>query len=560
MLYNRLVSLYESLDATTKKLEKAEILANFYSSIAVEELEKVVLLSQGIVFPKGTKELGIAAKLMLQAISKSYGITENEVMKQFKQKGDVGLVAEYFAEHKKQHSLSSKTLTVDKVYDNLQRLPDVVGSGSQDKKLSLLKELLVSASPKDAKYVSRTAIGTMRIGIAEGIVRDAIAKAFSKDVTDVEKSFNYIGDYGAVAVLAKQNRLAGSKIKIGAPLRVMLADRAKDIEEAHAAFKNIAYEIKYDGFRCVIHKDGDKVILFSRRLDDVTHQFPDVVQYVRSSVAAKQCILDSEVVAINKETGKSMPFQLLSRRIQRKYDIQIMVKEIPVDVNVFDILYLNGKNLMDQPLSERWSTLRGVMKDTKNMHLADHRVIKSLEEAKKFMKYSLSIGEEGLIAKNMDAHYQPGRRVGYWLKVKEIMDPLDLVIIGGTWSEGKRASFIGSILLGARKGSEFVPVGMLGSGLKEKESEDQSELTLENLTKILKKDIIEENGSEIKVKPRIVVEVGYEEIQKSPKYPSGFALRFPRLLRFRTEEKRPENADTVATVEKLYRMQRSRNK
>ncbi len=561
MQYTDLVKVYQKLGETSKKLEKTDILSKLYKKTPTNNLEMIVLLSQGNVYPKGTKELGIASNLMLQAISKAYGSSSKEITSQMKSKGDVGLVAEYFSENKKQQSLLSKTLSTSKVYENIKKLPDISGSGSQDKKLSLIKELLVSAKPLEAKYIAKTIIENMRIGVADGIVRDAIAKAFNKDSKNVEKSYNYIGNYGQVAILAKENKLSSAQLKIGSPIRVMLADRSKDLKEAHKKFENVAYEIKYDGMRCLIHKNKDKVFLFSRRLDNVTNQFPDIVKYVQKDVKSSKCIIDSEIVAINKDTGKPMPFQTLSRRIQRKYDIHKTVKDIPVQVKVFDLLYCNGKNLMDSPLKERWEKLKSIIKSTKNLSLVEHKEISELKEAQKFLKYSQSIGEEGLMAKNLDAQYQPGKRVGYWLKIKEIMDPLDLVIIGGTWSEGKRAKTIGSVLLGARDRDKFVAVGMMGSGLKEKEeSTVEGEFTLFKLTKLLRKDILEENENKVTVKPRIVVEVGYEEIQKSPKYPSGFALRFPRLLRFRKDEKSPKDADTVATVAKLYKQQRGRNK
>ncbi|MFH1420879.1 MAG: ATP-dependent DNA ligase [Candidatus Aenigmatarchaeota archaeon] len=556
MQYRELVKTYQSLEATTKKLEKRDILARLYKETPNELLPIIVLLSQGMVFPKGGKELGIATNMMLAAIEKSYGVSEKEVESVFKKTGDVGLTAEHFAKNKKQHSLVHRVLTVQHIMDNLQRLPDITGKGSQEKKLVLLQELLVYATPLEAKYIARTAVETLRIGVAEGVVNSAIAHAFNKEPKLVEKSYSYIGDYGEVAVLAKENKLTTSRLEVGSPVRPMLADRSKGLDEVFERFKNIALEVKYDGFRTFVHKDGNKITIFSRRLDDVTHQFPDIVKLARENLKAKSCIVDGETFATDKKTGAPRPFQVLSRRIHRKYDIEQMIQEIPIQVNLFDLLYANGENYMEKPLKERWHKLKQVVKETRAFKLAEHIETDDRKIAEKFLKESLAEGQEGLIGKNLDAHYQPGKRAGYWLKVKEIMEPLDLVIIGGTWSEGKRAKQIGSILLGVKNGKEFIATGMLGSGLREKESE--STFTISELTDILKKDIVSESGTSVVVKPRIVVEVGYEEIQKSPKYPSGFALRFPRLLRFRTDEKRPEDADTIATIEKLYKKQKTK--
>jgi len=335
----------------------------------------------------------------------------------------------------------------------------------------------------------------------------------------------------------------------------MLADRAGNLKEAMEKINNPAIEIKMDGFRTQVHKYGNNVKIFSRRMDEVTSQFPDVVGLIRKYIKAVSVILDAETIAVNPVTKAPLAFQVLSRRIQRKYDIDKIVREIPVQVNVFDLLALNNKSYMDESLLKRWEKLKSIVTVKTNIRLVEHMETKDYGKAEKFYKKSLSMGEEGVIVKNLDAYYQPGRRVGYWLKVKDMLEPLDLVVIGGEWGEGKRAKYVGTILLGARRGTEFVATGMLGSGLLEKETEGSEKVTLQKLTNELKKDIIEEKGNEIKVRPRIVLEIGYEEIQKSSKYPSGYALRFPRLLRIRTREKNPEDADTVATIEKIYEQQ-----
>ena len=543
MKYSKMVEVYEKLEATTKKLEKRDILADFYKKS--DTLNEVVLLSMGIVSTK--EELGLASEMVKKIIIKSSGTNDKELTKKFKETGDLGLTAEFFIKNKKQQSLAKRELTAEKVFENLKKLPEIIGSGSQDKKIDLVKELVSSASPKEARYIIRTVLGEMRIGVAAGIVRDAIAKAFDKEPKEIEHAFNITGNYGTVAEMAKENRLK-AEIIIGSPVRVMLADRSPDLKAALEEFENPAIEIKYDGFRMAIHKKDEKISLFSRRLDDVTNQFPEIVKWSRECLKSKECIVEGEVLAIGKKGP--LPFQQLSRRIQRKYDIEKMVKEIPVQVNLFDIIYYNKTNYMEKPLKERWNRLKEITKQIKNFQLAEHIETKDMKKANEFYTKSLSMGQEGVIVKNMDAVYQPGKRVGYWLKVKPVMEPLDLVIVGATWGEGQRTKWLGSLLLAARSGKEFLSTGMMGSGLTEEQ--------LKEVTKKLRKIITEEHGRSVKVKPQIVVEVGYEEIQKSPKYPSGYALRFPRLLRFREKEKKPSDADTVATIEKLYKQQRGR--
>ncbi len=544
MRYAELVKCYEKLEATPKKLEKRDILSELYKHS--NNLEIVVPLSMGVIFPAGEQELGIAREMLRRIIAKTYGVSEGAVIKKFKETGDLGLTAEFFASHRKQTALGRRDLTVQHVFDNLRKLPGISGKGSQARKIALVSELLSHATPREARYIVRTVLGDMRVGVAAGIVRDAIAKAFDKEAKEVEHVFNIVGDYGAVAEMAKKGKLK-AELAVGRPVRVMLADRASGLKEAMEEFEHPAIEFKYDGFRLQGHKSGNQIKIFSRRMEDVTHQFPDIVEWIKEGVKAKECIIEGEALAI--KDGKPQPFQLLSRRIQRKYDIERMVKEIPVQVNLFDLLYCNGENYMQRPLKERWGKLKQIIKESKSFRLADHIETKEFDEANKFYKSALKAAQEGVIVKNLDALYQPGKRVGYWLKIKEILEPLDLVVVGAEWGEGKRAKWLGSMILAAKKGSAFVETGRMASGLTEEQ--------MEELTKKLKPLIIEESGKIIKVMPKIVLEIGYEEIQKSPKYPSGYALRFPRLLRLR-DEKTPKDANTVKDIEKFFKLQRRR--
>lgn len=543
MKYSILVRIYEKLEATTKKLEKIDILAEFYKKTKLEELVIVVRLSQGDL----GIDFGIAKQMMKEVIKRAYGISESDVVKKFKETGDLGKVAEFFAANRKQVMLSHSELSVEKVYENLRKLPFITGHGSVERKISLLAELLSNASPLEARYIVRTVLGDMRIGVAAGIIRDAIAKAFSQDVKDVERAYDFLGDYGKVAEMAFKGEVKAS-IELGKPVRVMLAERAPNLKEALETFEHAALEFKYDGFRLVIHKKGSKIWLFSRRNEDVTKQFPEIVEAAKKNLMAKSCIVEGELLAVDVG-GKPLPFQVLSRRIQRKYNIEKMTREIPVQLNLFDIIYLDGKNLMNFPLRKRWHALKKIVKKNNKIKLAEHIETKDFKAANKFYHKALNQGQEGLIVKNLDAIYQPGKRIGYWLKVKPVLEPLDLVIVGAEWGEGKRAKWLGSLLLACKANSSFIETGKMASGL----TEDQ----LEELTKKLKPLIIEEKGKQLKIKPKVVVEVAYEEIQESPKYPSGYALRFPRLLRIRDpEDKGPEDINTIDDIKELYRQQK----
>jgi len=557
MEYSKLVEVYESLEATASKLGKRDILARLFEESPASDLEKIVLLATGQVFPSySEEELGVAEKLMRRAIEKSTGHSEAQVTAEFKRTGDLGVTAENFVRSRSQSTLMRRKLTVDKVFESLKELPGAVGAGSQERKLSIIAELVSSASPKEAKYIVRTVLGTLRIGVAEGIVRDAIAKAFGASAANVEHAWNMMPDYGRIASIARSkgdDGLTGVKIKVGVSLQVLLAEKAESLKAALDAFERPIVEVKYDGARVQIHKDGNVIKLFTRRLEEVTRQFPDIVKMVKERVKANTCVLDSEAVGMDRRTGRPLPFQQLSQRIQRKHGIERMVEELPVQVNIFDVLYANGKSLLDEKLSERRAVMQKIIKVLPGkFQLAEHVVTKDLKEAERFYRHALDIGEEGVMVKNLDSTYAPGRRVGYWLKVKPTMEPLDLVIVGAEWGTGKRANWLSSFILGCRdpRTGEFLQCGMMGTGLTDEQFKE--------MTKKLRPLVVEERGRSVKLKPSVVFEVGYQEIQRSPTYDSGFALRFPRLLRDRSADKRPEDADTIERVRKLYESQKKK--
>ncbi len=568
MEYIVLARVYAELENTPAKLEKTGMIAELLKGCDRDDLPRVVMLLQGRVFPTWSdKEIGIATQLMIKAISRNTGFSEKMIMGKFRESGDLGLVTEDLVSRKKQSTLFSRNLTVGMLFENLQKLAGVGGKGSQTRKFQLVSEALGSASPLEAKYIVRTVLGDLRVGVAEGIVRDAIARAFfgeleseefKKAVHAVEWAWFLRPDYGEVACIARDTGLKGLrgvKLDVGKPYMVLLSEKSPGLEEALKAYERPCLEYKYDGVRLCIHKKGDKVWLYTRRLEDVTEQFPEVMDAVKDVAKAKSCIIEGEMVGVDRKTGMPLPFQFLSQRIKRKYDIGRVQGEIPVRVNVFDLVYLDGKVLFGAPLKERWEKLKSVVSPVKGrFQLAEHIEGTGLKKAEAFYKEALSRGHEGLMVKNMEASYQPGRRVaGGWLKVKPTMENLDLVITGATWGTGKRAGWLGSLVLGCRDPEGgFRECGMMGTGIKEK----GEGVTFEELTRLLKPYIESEKGSSVRIKPKVVVEVAYEEIQRSPNYASGYALRFPRLVRMRTLEKTAEQCDTLERVEYLYKLQK----
>jgi len=571
MKYSKLVELYEYLEQTPGRLKKVERIAGFLRDADSKTLDKVVLLMQGKVFPPySEKEMGVADKMMARAISSSTGFPENVVAKKFNETGDLGLVVEELMKEKKQRTLVTKELDIEKVFGNLKKLASIEGKGSQDTRISIIKELVSNAKPKEAKYIVRTVLEQLRIGVAEGVLRDSIASAFfsgkegdekKKIIDAIEWAWFMRSDYSEIAKIAKEGGLKSLEkisVKVGEPYQVLLAEKANDLKEAVATFERPLIEFKYDGARVCIHKKGEKFWFYTRRLENVTRQFPDLLELAKKAINADECIIEGEMLGINPKDNTPLPFQMLSQRIKRKYDIEDVAKEIPIQVNLFDIVYLNGEDLFNETLENRRKMLeRTVREISGKFQLAEKLATKNLAEAEKFYQRALKAKQEGVIVKNLDAKYQPGRRVGYWLKVKPIMETLDLVITGAEWGTGKRTSWMGTFVLSCRKGDEFLECGMMGTGIKEKKTEESEGITFEELTRQLKPHVISEKGNEINIKPKIVVEIAYEEIQKSPSYASGYALRFPRLLRIRID-KSPEEADDVRRIEKLYNQQRGR--
>lgn len=569
MKYSELVGLYEYLERTPSRLSKIEKIAAFFREADAKTLDKVVLLMQGKVFPPySEKEMGVADKLMIKVIASSAGFSQSEVENEFRKTGDLGLAVEKMLSVKKQKNLVNRELDVTKVFENLQKLASVGGKGAQDSKISLIKELISSAQPKEAKYIVRTVLEQMRVGVAEGVLRDSIASAFfefkdseekKKIISAIEWAWFLRPDYAEIAKIAKEHGLRGIEkvtVEVGKPYQVLLAEKAPDLKEALETFERPILEFKYDGARVCIHKKGDKLWFYTRRLEDVTQQFPDLVKLVASGIKAHECIIEGEMLGIDAK-GEALPFQQLSQRIKRKYDIEQMARTIPIQVNLFDIVYLDGKDLFSETLEKRKKLLESVVNVIPGkFQLAEKLVTKNIKEAEKFYERALKAKQEGVMVKNLDASYQPGRRVGYWLKVKPIMETLDLVITGAEWGTGKRTSWFGTFILSCRRDEGYAECGMMGTGIKEKKSVDE-DVTFDELTEQLKPHITSKKGNEVKVKPKIVVEIAYEEIQKSPTYSSGFALRFPRLLRVRTD-KSPEEADDVERMERLYSQQRGR--
>ena len=561
MRYQKLAEAYEELSSTTKRLEKIKILAKFLSHLSSEDRDVMYLLEGNIYPDYSEKKIGISNQIAIKAISKATGTESSTVVKEWKSIGDIGKVAEKLTKGKKQSTLHNHIITLKKVIENFRKLPELEGKGTINKKLSLITELLTSASPLEAKYLVRTLIGDLRIGVQESTIRESLNAAFFKgekeSASKVQSAIDKTNDLGEVFDLCKKGKikdLEKAHLEVGKPIKAMLAGKALSIEEGFKAVGTpCAVEYKYDGFRLLIHKKEDgQITLYTRRLENVTKQFPEVTEYIEKYIKGKSFILDSEAVGFDKKTKRYTDFQAISQRIRRKYDIDKLQKELPVEVNVFDILYYNGKSQLEEPFEKRSKLIRNILKNHPYKIISSKIIITSdAKKAEEFYKKALADNQEGIMLKNLHAPYKPGRRVGNMLKIKPEERDLDLVITGAEYGTGKRSGWMSSFILSCRgnKKGEYLEIGKVGTGIKEKS--EIGGISFDELTKKLKPLITEEKGKTVKLKPKLVVSVTYQEIQKSPNYSSKWALRFPRFTALRPDKPLSEIAD-LKEVEKDF--------
>lgn len=556
MQYQEIAETFEKLEGTQKTLEKTEELAQLYGN-SEEQLPEVVLLTTGTPIPRWEDiDLGVSSKTVIKIISEATGHKEKEIEEIWKEKGDLGFAAEKTVKNKKQTRLIQKDLTVQRVVEKFRKVAEMEKQGisqsvNQDKKIKELSDLISSAEPIEARYLARTMVNHLRIGVGTGIIRDALAQAYYKGENTelIQQAYDLTNDFSQVAEAVQKGpkELQKLDMQLFQPINSMLAKKVETIEEGFEEVgKPAAIDYKYDGMRAQIHKKQDEVKIFTRRLENVTKQFPDIKETIKNKIKAENVIIDTEIVGYDPETKETIEFQKLSRRIKRKYEIEKLKQEIPVKIRPFDLLYKDN-SLVNQKYEERWSELQQIVQEEENeITMVDHKVTSKKEEVNKMHTKALDEGHEGIMMKNLNSEYKPGSRVGYMVKLKPVMETLDLAIIGGEWSEGRRTGWIGSLKLGCwnQETQKYEGVGRMATGLTDEQ--------LEEITQRLKPLIISEDGKDVKVKPEVIVEVEFEEIQKSPKYQSGYAMRFPRLKQFRDDK---EDADNKEKVERLYEEQ-----
>lgn len=578
--YSLVADAYEKIENTSKRLEMTDYLVGLLKKTPKDVIDKVVYLTQGKLYPDFLGiEIGVAEKLAMRAVAKATGHAEEEIRRDLEKTGDLGETAQKFLEKKVQVTFFPKPLTVQVLYKTLDKMAKATGPSSMEQKINLLSGLLTDATPKEAKYIIRTVTGKLRLGIADMTVLDALAIAYGggKEARDaLERAYNISSDLGRVAKTVVEEGIKGIEgfeVSLGKPIRPMLAERLSSSEEILEKLggKCIA-EYKYDGERIQAHKKGSIVTLFSRRLENITDQYPDAVELVKEHVKAEEAIIEAECVAIEPDTGEMRPFQELMHR-RRKYDIKKSIEEYPVSLLVFDVLYVDGRDLTLEAYPIRHKFLEGIIKESDRVARAKYIITDDPDELEKFFEEAIENGCEGLVCKsvNEDSVYQAGARGWLWIKYKrdyrsEMTDTVDLVVVGAFHGRGKRAGTYGALLLAAynKDNDTFETVCKCGSGFTDED--------LKRIPKMMEPYRIAHRHprvnsnleADVWFEPKVVIETIGAEITLSPIHTcamdvirkgSGLAIRFPRFTGNYRPDKSAEDATTLKEIIEMYKNQ-----
>ncbi|VFJ13017.1 ATP-dependent DNA ligase [Candidatus Nitrosocosmicus franklandus] len=580
MLFLELAQTFEKMEKTSSRLDLTQYLVELMKVTPSNIIDKVIYLIQGKLGPDhSSKELGIAEKMVIRSLSLATGISSSEIKLKFNEIGDLGDVVYKLNYNKSQSTLFSEPLTVERVFDTLTKIANTSGTGSLNLKIRYITSLLNNVSNLEAKYLLKLILGNLRLGIANYTLMDALAIGFTHDKGNrviLEKAFNVSSDLGNIARILAQGSIEevqSISVSLFIPVRPMLAERAADSKEALSKIKGKCLaEFKIDGERVQVHKRGTRIELFTRSLENITSHFPEIVKMF-TDLDVDNFIVEGEVVAINPHDQKFLPFQSLMRR-RRKHDIQQAMEAYPVILNLFDILYHNGNDLMNLVFEERRKILEinfGNIKSDR-LKLVNQKRVSNIDEIDNFMAESLDSGCEGLMLKDSNSRYRAGAREWAWIKLKKeyagtITDSVDLVVLGALYGKGRRVGKYGALLLGSYSKEEdtFYTICKVGTGFKD----DALSVLYDTLSKqiIHKKHPRVQSGNvhmDVWFEPSVVLEIISPEITLSPVYTTGrnmikpgygLALRFPKFSGNIREDKSPEDITTVEEIIDLYNNQ-----
>jgi DNA ligase 1 len=535
-----LAEALERVRGTRSKNEKVALLAGFLKGLSPKDAEVAARIASGRSSERGSKdEAQVGYSTLLDVIKEVTGATESDVSRIYLKNGDLGEVAEELLEEKKEQPLFHEELTLAAVDDGFAKLRAAKGQGSSAAKRAIVKSLVLAATPLEGKYIVKVLTGEMRTGLVSGLLKESIADAFGLSEEEAARAQMVLGDIGTFAYKAASGETASVKIQPFRPVNFMLAEPYATAGEIAEHFgKKVYAEYKYDGIRAQVHKSKGDVRVFSRRLEDVTTSFPEIVGSFSQSRG--EFILDGEAVPF--ENGRPLPFQLLQRRLRRMEDFEEAARKAPITYFAFDILSKDGKETVDLPLSERRRLLGRVISGSQ-AKTAETLDVTTESEIQAAFRRSRDLGYEGLVVKDPDSPYAMGKRGSGWVKLKEELDTLDVVIVAAEYGHGKRAGVISDYTFAVREGDRLKTVGKAYSGLTDAE--------IAEMTRRLKEITVKDFGYRRQVRPEIVVEVAFDSIQRSDRHDGGYALRFPRIKRIRTD-KSLADIDTIEKVERIF--------
>jgi DNA ligase-1 len=550
--FSHFVDICEKVRQTASKNAKVATIAEYLIKLKGQDgggdtsLAVAVLFMSGAIFPKGSGlTLNVGFNTIMRSLSEIARLEPEEIQRIYLKHGDMGALAEYVVSKRQQSPLVAQQLLLPDVHDQLRKIADAIGSGAAEAKRKILTGLLINSSPLEAKYLIKIATGELRVGVVEGLVELAIAKAFERDVQAIRQAMLLSGDIAHVALLAKKDALSTAIMKPLVPLSFMLADVMFSAEEIEQYYnKPVICEFKYDGIRVQLHKFGDKVKMFSRKLEDVAASFPEIVSAV--SLLEADFILDGEVLAYRR--GRPLHFQELQKRLRRKAVTDRLMAEIPVVYVPYDIMYFDGQPLIGRPLTERKKLLSQIRFGEPIIDLG-YRVVSTAQQIACAFRESRDAGHEGLVIKELESQYHPGKRGRHWTKLKYELDTVDAVIVIAEYGHGKRAGTLSDYTFAVRDehdSGSLKTIGKAYSGLTDAE--------IAKMTNTLRSITVKDEGYRLVVRPEIVLEVAFDSIQKSDRHNSGFALRFPRIKYIRTD-KTVRDIDTLEKVQRIYERQ-----
>ena len=580
------LSIYlQKLENTASRNDMILILSDLFKEVPVDVFDKVMYLLQGRVAPLYVPiEFGMADKMILKALAKAYEKDEKTINSEFKKIGDLGELSEKL---NKEANVKNHNLSISQVFGELENVTKLSGNGSVDKKIDTVSTLLKNADFLSSRYICRIPVGKLRLGFSDMTVLDSLSWMVSGDKKNrpvIEKAFNIRPDLGYIGKLVKEKGVEGlnsTKPVVGTPILMARAERLSSGQEIVDKIGKCAVEPKFDGFRIQAHFKKGKVTLFTRGLEEVTFMYPDIESGIKSQIKAEEAIFEGEAIAYNPSTNEYLPFQLTSQR-KRKYDIEEMAKKIPLKYMVFDLLYLNGKNMISESYENRRKEFKNLMREGDTLYPSDEKIFNDGREIENYFDKCIAEGLEGILAKKLDGEYQAGARGWSWIKLKrsyqsKLNDTIDCVVMGFNRGQGKRTAFgIGAFLIGIYNAKKdcFETIAKVGTGLTDEEWKELGKrgLKLRSKEKPALYEVDKWLEPDIWIKPEVVVEIRADELTRSPVHTAGrimkasksgsafdvdvpgYALRFPRLERFR-DDKTPTDATTLKEVEEIFKLQ-----